>query len=657
MIRKNKLKYYCKRFAAGLLVALLVFSSGGNSVWAASLGGADNIGHNTIGSGTIGGGYSGTLSGGTTGSDNSGTSDGGTTGSDNSGTSDGGTTDSDNSGTKSNGNSGEINSSESSANPNESTEQTVDTDNEWECNTTTDENGKTVVTLIKYSGSDTSLTIPKYINAIGDEAFKDNTQLKEITIPGEITTIGNNAFEGCSNSMTLKISCYNNPETFNKIGISSENIKIIHLWNWEKNESADGHTITLSGICANKNNYYCNSENRIITMTLPDFDSVYKINSNYSIKVEDNYADSDPISIIYDCKKTLINQYNQEARTTTYYNVSPTTAGEYTAYITVSNQDGSTITASFDYTIQRGKPTELLTKFSSSTELFTSSCQAQIGETQEVVQGTISKAVPKDESYKNYTVIFRPDDLINYTSSDELDVTIDTTSDGETIGGNVSDNSGNPGNSSTDGNVITPGTGDTTLVPGDENGDSTGDDILVTPGDDGTLNPDDENNDDNTNDGTNDSTDNNDGDNGDNDDKEGGSTTINNGRRKAGSPNSDSDSDSGSGSDSGSDSDETLGTDSVDTNENNLFDTIANTIADFMSNKNDIILGGIVNIKEAISTGKITRKLAIWMFSVGTITLGTIIYITYPLIKRRKKMKVQPADAPEKDDTENNEMK
>ena len=46
--------------------------------------------------------------------------------------------------------------------------------------------------------------IPKTYNGktvigIGDNAFKDNTNIEEIVIPSTITTIGKNAFSGCTN--------------------------------------------------------------------------------------------------------------------------------------------------------------------------------------------------------------------------------------------------------------------------------------------------------------------------------------------------------------------------------------------------------------------------------------------------------------------------
>ena len=62
----------------------------------------------------------------------------------------------------------------------------------------------TTRTIIGYIGTNSEIIIPSEINgskiyAIGESAFKDNTNLKKVTISGGITTIENKAFSGCSN--------------------------------------------------------------------------------------------------------------------------------------------------------------------------------------------------------------------------------------------------------------------------------------------------------------------------------------------------------------------------------------------------------------------------------------------------------------------------
>ena len=58
------------------------------------------------------------------------------------------------------------------------------------------------IQITKYIGSSTVANIPSEINGkrvvvIGDEAFKDCTELTEVNISNSVTSIGNHAFEGC----------------------------------------------------------------------------------------------------------------------------------------------------------------------------------------------------------------------------------------------------------------------------------------------------------------------------------------------------------------------------------------------------------------------------------------------------------------------------
>lgn len=55
-------------------------------------------------------------------------------------------------------------------------------------------------TIIYAEGTDTTVT------AIGDDAFAENTTLKEVTIPSSVTTIGQRAFQKCYNLTTVNMS-------------------------------------------------------------------------------------------------------------------------------------------------------------------------------------------------------------------------------------------------------------------------------------------------------------------------------------------------------------------------------------------------------------------------------------------------------------------
>lgn len=57
--------------------------------------------------------------------------------------------------------------------------------------------------LVKYSGSDASVTLPSGISAIGASAFKGNTKLRSLTIPSGVYSVGEQAFYGCSSLQTV----------------------------------------------------------------------------------------------------------------------------------------------------------------------------------------------------------------------------------------------------------------------------------------------------------------------------------------------------------------------------------------------------------------------------------------------------------------------
>ena len=68
-------------------------------------------------------------------------------------------------------------------------------------------------TLTKYLGTDTYVSIPDTITAIGDEAFSGNETLTSLTIPDSVTQISYNAFKNCT-ALTRVII----PDSVEKVG-------------------------------------------------------------------------------------------------------------------------------------------------------------------------------------------------------------------------------------------------------------------------------------------------------------------------------------------------------------------------------------------------------------------------------------------------------
>ena len=54
-------------------------------------------------------------------------------------------------------------------------------------------------TLVKYTGTATTVSVPSTVKTIGNEAFIDNSTLKIINIPSSVEAINYAAFSGCNN--------------------------------------------------------------------------------------------------------------------------------------------------------------------------------------------------------------------------------------------------------------------------------------------------------------------------------------------------------------------------------------------------------------------------------------------------------------------------
>ena len=54
-------------------------------------------------------------------------------------------------------------------------------------------------TLIKYNGTEATVTVPNSVRTIGHDAFSGNTNLLEVVIPSSVSTVDFSSFEGCSN--------------------------------------------------------------------------------------------------------------------------------------------------------------------------------------------------------------------------------------------------------------------------------------------------------------------------------------------------------------------------------------------------------------------------------------------------------------------------
>ena len=63
--------------------------------------------------------------------------------------------------------------------------------------------------LVKYSGSNSAVTIPDTVVAIGRNAFKGNSRLMDVTIPAGVAAIQAKAFSGCAKLTTVNVLARN----------------------------------------------------------------------------------------------------------------------------------------------------------------------------------------------------------------------------------------------------------------------------------------------------------------------------------------------------------------------------------------------------------------------------------------------------------------
>ena len=88
--------------------------------------------------------------------------------------------------------------------------------------------------ITTYTGTETDVVIPSmyqglYVTEIGDDAFKDNTDITRVVIPASIKTIGDNAFEGCTELTTFVISSGSQLETIGGEAFKGAAITVITI--------------------------------------------------------------------------------------------------------------------------------------------------------------------------------------------------------------------------------------------------------------------------------------------------------------------------------------------------------------------------------------------------------------------------------------------
>ncbi len=124
------------------------------------------------------------------------------------------------------------------------------------------------VTITKYTGTITAVTVPEAIEGytvtvIGENAFKDRTDIKSIVLPDTITSIGNYAFYDCRLATSINI-----PDTVTSIGERAfdrcMSLKSIHI----------PASVTSIGTNAFSDVRYCNS------LTVDEANTVYHSDGN-----------------------------------------------------------------------------------------------------------------------------------------------------------------------------------------------------------------------------------------------------------------------------------------------------------------------------------------------------------------------------------------
>ncbi len=68
-------------------------------------------------------------------------------------------------------------------------------------------------TLVSYSGTESTVTVPDGVRIIGKEAFKNNDYILNVVLPDSVEEIGSRAFYDCNNLQTVRV-----PETMRAIG-------------------------------------------------------------------------------------------------------------------------------------------------------------------------------------------------------------------------------------------------------------------------------------------------------------------------------------------------------------------------------------------------------------------------------------------------------
>ena len=71
-------------------------------------------------------------------------------------------------------------------------------------------------TLVKYTGTATTVSVPDSVKVIGEEAFADNTYMTSVKLPANLEKISYAAFSGCNNLKSVTI-----PDNVTELGIAA----------------------------------------------------------------------------------------------------------------------------------------------------------------------------------------------------------------------------------------------------------------------------------------------------------------------------------------------------------------------------------------------------------------------------------------------------